>query len=403
LAQESKESKESKIAPPVFLEGYIPVQIRPFSVPLAFPGGGLGLGTVTMFVIVRGQKNVTTFCRYMPRVREALALTVDRSPVPIAQNKFQLKDISKRLHQAINRVLPSPLIVKLHLLPTGWPIGKGAVDLELPGTDSFCMAIQELPTEVLAMLEAENNNSPGYAATAPRLDQSRRSVPSTPRPASRPVRPSYMPPSVMVKARKTDIPADEPLDPANCRNLNEIWSAGYHQVSGRQYWLAQAFTLDDNNDGIVDNVGFVLRSEDRPDLYIYYFPGQGRQSVITVPSLRIASDRDARVACAGQEDFTKRDADAAASGKTAAVESSRGVMAAAVGVLLIVFAGIYFVVSRRKKERRDQEADVEDDRREAGDRRQPSDRRHADKEEAPQEESETPDKGEESDTPDKGK
>jgi len=337
-------------------------------VPVATPGGGLGRGMISMFVIVRGQKNVATFCRYLPRVREALTLTVDRNPVPVVQNKYQLKDVTKRLHQAINRVLPSPLVVKLHLLPTGWPIGKGAVDLELPGTNEQCMAIRELPAAVLAMLAAQNKNrqTAGKAEPAPRIAH-------TPNPASRLARPSYMPPSVTVKERKSDIQTEEAPNSASCRKLNEIWSPGFHLVSGRQYWLGQAFTLDDDNDEIVDNVGFVLRSEDRPDLYTYYFPGQGRQSVITVPSLRIANDREVRMACAGQEDFAKPGADGAPPRETAGGEGNEGAnggngdtatpslfngsglvfaIATGVGVLLIILAGVYFVISKRASDRR---------------------------------------------------
>ena len=95
-----------------------------------------------MFLVVRGQKNVEIFCRYMPRVREAITLTVDQTPIPILGQKYQLKKIGTLLHRAINEILPKPLIFRLHLLANGWPMGKDAVDFELPGNgfEMHCLA-----------------------------------------------------------------------------------------------------------------------------------------------------------------------------------------------------------------------------------------------------------------------
>ncbi|NQV82693.1 MAG: hypothetical protein HQ494_02630 [Rhodospirillales bacterium] len=425
LAQESKEAQEpkkTKAAPSISLEGYIPVQLRPFSVPVALPDGGLGRGTITMFVVVRGQKDVATFCHYLPRVREVLTLTADNTPVPIVQNQYQLQDIGERLHQSINRILPSPLIVNLHLLPVGWAIGKGAVDLELRGTNTTCMALQEIPADVLAMLEANKKVGKSHTIKKPARSHARSKkieIP-IPQPASRPDRPKYALPSVTVQARKSDIQIEDTYDPANCRNLKKIWPAGFHQVSGRQYWLGQTFTLDDNNDDIVDNVGFVLRADERPDLYIYYFPGQGRQSVITVPTLRVADNREVRRACAGQEEYDKPDGDGPSPREMAAdTETEQGaakpnhglfnglgfifVIAIGVGVLMIVLAGVYFVASKRKSERRRQERRRQKNRRsqdrrgnqeplEGDDQRKINDRREIPEKRQADSRSEEPDK-----------
>jgi hypothetical protein len=424
-AQEHKQSKETKetqekektrVAAPISLEGYIPVQVRPFSVPVASPDGGLGRGTITMFVVVRGQKNVAAFCRYLPRVREAMTLIADRTPVPIAQNKYQLRDIGIRLHQTINRILPSPLIVKLHLLPVGWAIGKGAVDLELRGTNSNCMALQELPAEIVAMVEAEEIGGESYTTRKParRPEQSPELQAPVPQLAPRQPRRSYPLPSVMVQAQKSDVETEKSLDPAQCRNLKSIWPAGFHQISGRQYWLGQAFTLDNDNDDIVDNVGFLLRHDERPDLYIYYFPGQGRQSVITVPTLRVADNRVVRQACAGQEVYSKPNGDGPVAKKltrdTKNGQESNSknedpslfnglgfifVIAIGLGVLMIVLGGVYFVVSKRKSERRrkdrrqqknrrgkdrrvSQEPLDDEDKRKIKDRRETPEKRQAD-------------------------
>ncbi len=341
--------------------------------------GQLRRGTISMFFIVRGQKNVATFCRYLPRVRAAITLSVDRKPVLMVNGRYQLMEARNRLHQAINRFLRSPLVVKLHLLPVPRLIGQGAVDLELPGTDENCMSIREIPEDVLAMPEAEakRDNITTLGKPASGSTKEKNSKTRHREPAYRTDRFRLSPPSATSEAQTPE--------PGKCKQLNELWSAGFHQVSGRQFWLEKAFTLDDNNDDVVDNVGFLLKSEDRPDVYIYYFPGQGLQSVITVPSLRIANDHDAMMVCADQEEFSKPGREGpsfrkmagadegvktpnssngalkAADGGKGRQSSERGffagpgfyfVIAAGVGALLIVFAGIHFFFSKRKSERR---------------------------------------------------
>ena len=70
-------------------------------------------------------------------------------------------------------------------------------------------------------------------------------------------------------------------------DLTAVWPAGLHQYSGKWYWLKKVFTLDEDNDGNVENVSFILKSEGLPDIQIYYRPGPGRQSVVSVPTLRL--------------------------------------------------------------------------------------------------------------------
>ena len=384
--KESGASKEAKAKPPISLEGYIPVQLRPFSVPVRSLDGGLGRGSITMFLTVRGKKNVESFCRYLPRVREAITLTVDRSPIPVEESGYRLDAIGRQLHQSINRTLPEPLVVKLHVLPVPWPIGKGAVDLELPGTGPHCMAIQELPEDVLKMLKAQNNKEKKLSTYRPKSqpDIPATSIPALPKPVSRPARPSYLPPSVMVQAKKTDLPVGETSTSGNCQNLKDLWRPGYHQVSGRQYWLEKAFTLDNDNDEVVDNVGFVLKSGERPDLYIYYFPGQGRQSVITAPSLRLADDRNVRMTCPGQLEYMESEAAAEASkGKSkpgGGFFNGPGMIfatATGAGLVLIGLAGVCYIRARRKKERRREERRRQKDRRQRNTPREGEDRRTA--------------------------
>ena len=269
------------------------------------------------------------------------------------------------------------------------------------------MALREISEQVLALFrgedpEAKTSSVPDpdakpepRAEFQPELPKSEvRIVPQLLPPGSVPSRSAPAP----SKTSKTDIPAwksnaqgQKFQDPENCQNLSKVWTPDYHKAGGRIYWLSRAFTLDDDNDGVVDNVGFILRAEDRPDLYIYYFPGQGRQSVVTVPTLRLKDDRDVLATCFGQEEFKKprkmdetpkrpfkipdlaaelaAKGDKAKDGLQEAGEPGKkapgnpflgGVglvfaIATGAGVLLILGAGAGYVIARRRSERRRKE------------------------------------------------
>ena len=291
---------------PVRFEGYIPVQLRSFSIPLIAGDGWLARGPITMFLVVRGQDNVSKLCRYLPRVREAITLTVDQSPVPMVGEKYQLDIIGARLHRAINQALPNPLIVKVHLFPGARKVGAKAEKLVLPGTDeNNCLGLKYMPSDAQALLDGKDAVAKTFTVPDPEAFGERKAKPAPPPPPpSKPGR-NATPPSIIVQVQKTAMPEKKAPDPKVCRKLDKVWSPSIHKVSGTQYWLDRAFTLDDNHDGAVDNIGFILKAEDKPELYIYYFPGKSRQSVITVPTLRLKDDRKVLNVCFGQAKFEK--------------------------------------------------------------------------------------------------
>ena len=93
---------EKPVEPPQEIQGFIPVQLRTFSIPTLSGNGWLGRGPLTMVLVVHGERGVSRLCRYMPRVFEAITLTVDQYPVPIINDKYQLDEIGAQLHKAIN-------------------------------------------------------------------------------------------------------------------------------------------------------------------------------------------------------------------------------------------------------------------------------------------------------------
>lgn len=377
------------------IRGYIPVQLRSFSIPIVSSAGGRAQGPISLFLVVRGEKNVTTLCHNLPRIREAIALTVDQNPVLVIGGKYQLDEVGVRLHRAINRALPSPMVIHLHLLPVARLLGEGAVNLKLPGSNKDCIGIQELPLNVAAMLSGENPVARTFTVPDPEtLAKPETKLKAGPKSRRR----QDAAPAVIAQTLKPEAPVQKTPDPDACNGLADVWKASYHTVSGTRYWLDRAFTLDENNDGVVDDIGFILKTEGKADITIYYFPGQGRQSVIAAPALRLKDDRDVEKICFGREDFKKPEpekkeeepstfqvpdlaAELAAKAKGGNAEGAAKVqtflegpglvfaIAIGAGVLLIAGGGVGFAIARWRRERRRKERRAKRDRRE-GDRRQ---------------------------------
>ena len=378
------------------VRGYIPVQLRSFSVPVVSSAGVRAQGPITLFLVVRGEKNFATLCYNLPRVHEAIALTVDQNPVPVVRGKYQLDKIGVLMHQAINRALPNPLVIKLHLLPVARHLGEAAVNLKLRGSNKDCMGIQELPLEVSAMLSGANPVARTFTVPDPEALWKPKPKPKA-EPKSQ--RRSDTAPAVIVKTSKSKEPVQKPPEPKACHGLAKVWKAGFHTISGTRYWLDRAFTLDGNNDGVVDDIGFILKTEGKADITIYYFPGQGRQSVIAAPALRLKDDRDLEKICFGQEEFKKPEPEKKGGGPSTfqvpdlaaelAFKASGGkakgpaekpsflegpglvfAIVIGAGVLLIGGGGVGYAVARWRRERRRKERRAKRDRRDGdGDRR----------------------------------
>ena len=293
---------EKPVDPSREIQGYIPVQLPTFAIPTISGNGWLGRGPMTMFLVVRGEREVSRLCRYMPRIHEAITLTVDQTPVPIIGDKYQLDEVGAQLHKAINRALPEPLVIRLHLFPVVRVMGKNAEVLELPGTDESCMGLKGMPPDMALMLREKTPEAKTFLASVSKGQPESRPAPS--RVSSGPPRGAVAEPSIIVKRVKAETP-QKPANPRKCKKIKEVWSSGFHKISGTQYWLNKIFTLDEDNDGTVDDIGFILKAEDKADLFIHYFPGPGRQSVIIAPLLRLKDDRGVKKTCFGQDTFEK--------------------------------------------------------------------------------------------------
>jgi hypothetical protein len=287
----------------------ITVQLDSFLFPIFAKGGWLTQTPMTVFMDVRGQFNAKTLCRYVPRVRGAITIMVDQNPIVVSENKYQLGDLESRLLQAVNKALKRPLVIRLYVFPLPRQMGEGAGILHLPGNKSNCKVLKKLPDDVAAMVSGEGQEAKTFTIPNPKDDPKNwrkgnfgSAILAEPELTEYDYIPAPIP-SEAIPLRQSDLIGKAAPDPGQCQKLSTVWSPGFHEVSGRRYWLHRAFTLDDDANGIVDNIGFILKADDRPDLYIYYFPSPGKQSVITAPTLRLTDDRGVLRICFGQEKF----------------------------------------------------------------------------------------------------
>ena len=385
---------------PIIIKGDITIQLESFLFPIIAEGGFRTHTPMTLFLIVDGQKSAETLCRYVARVREAVSILVDQNPIVVSNNKYQLGDINSRLRQAVNKSLPIPLVIRLHLFPLPRKMGQGAEILKLGGSPSNCKGLKKLPDEVQALVSGDGQEAKTFTIPNPKDNPKKWKKSSFGSASLAPPEASNFgkaPPAIptgAIPVRQSDIKAEAAPEPGSCQQLSEVWSQGFHEVSGRRYWLDQAFTLDDDANGIVDNIGFILKAEDRPDLYIYYFPVQGKQSVITVPTLRLADERGVLRACFGRQKFNqpgegsvakteaRKPPDLAAKPATNPVQSTAEhekisspgddvfhvqkkaffdgpglifIILAGAGVLIIIGGGIGYAIAKRRSNRRREE------------------------------------------------
>jgi len=136
-----------------------------------------------------------------------------------------------------------------------------------------------LPWKAILLKEGEEPPKPGAAA----------------KPAAKP------PPGTAQPAT-----AATPPPGAECtRDLGEFWKPGRHMIRGVSYWLSSVYTFDLNGDGVTDNVGFRLKSKDKPDVVLRYFGASGQLSGKSLPGLDLNDDGMIPRLCFGQLPLTE--------------------------------------------------------------------------------------------------
>ena len=125
-------------------------------------------------------------------------------------------------------------------------------------------------------------------------------------PESRP--PSKLPPAPAPPIPVAPIPAGKkgnaaPPPPPCDTTVDALWQPGLHRIDGVTYWLLQVHTVDLNDDGRIDNVGFRLRPKEGDDLVLLWEGDSNRRSANAVPSLKVPDDGMVARLCFGRQTF----------------------------------------------------------------------------------------------------
>lgn len=129
--------------------------------------------------------------------------------------------------------------------------------------------------------------------------------------ASAPVPPPPPAPAKAPQAASAPIPeppAKPPAPPApRCdRLVDGLWRSTWVRLGGELFWLERVYTIDFDNDGRTDNVGFRLKSSAKGnEVTLHYLPRQGEVGANGIPELQIDDDRNVPRICFGVVDLNQ--------------------------------------------------------------------------------------------------
>ncbi len=89
--------------------------------------------------------------------------------------------------------------------------------------------------------------------------------------------------------------------------VESLWSASTHKIDGYEYWLSAAYTIDFDKNGVVEDLGFILKSHDRPDMMLRYGRAlEGRVAAKSIPTLKPKKHITPEQICFGRVAFPDR-------------------------------------------------------------------------------------------------
>lgn len=94
-------------------------------------------------------------------------------------------------------------------------------------------------------------------------------------------------------------PAVAPV-PKCDRILDGLWRPMHVRVGGEMFWLARVYTIDFDNDGRTDNLGFRLKSKRGEEVALRYFAEGGDVGANSLPELQLEDDRAIGRICFGE-------------------------------------------------------------------------------------------------------
>jgi hypothetical protein len=123
---------------------------------------------------------------------------------------------------------------------------------------------------------------------------------------------------------QTQMSVGGPLNTRCDIELSDVWNEGLYEIGNTSYYLGRIFAIDNNHDGITDNVGFVFQRTGRPELKAYHNPLPGHLRISAVKNFKTLKFSEIALICFGQVKFNVPE------GKVSAPKQSKQAQAFAV-------------------------------------------------------------------------
>lgn len=360
-------------------EAAIQIQLHDIIAPAVYPDGRRTTTTITFFLGVARDRDLETICKRLPVARDALVVAVNRDPVPAIGRYLDAQRAAPRLKKAVNDALGAALVLEVNMIP-GVPREKTHIVPKVSGDPSPSGGKEPSPSDATGTTGCRRVATlpPEVAQQARAVLTARAAEVDAPARTGAPAQPEATP---LPRGKTPTAPFGQaPVLPpgTKCdRRVEEFWPSGDHIVAGDRYRLERVFTLDDDRDGRVENVGFLLRAPGRPDLLMFYFDAEGKPSAATVTTLKRDAAADIGRLCFGQVFYGTAESDPA-TGRLSGAPARPGQSAlpgfvtlllattGAAGILLGAGAVVGFLIARKRKADRRQRLERRFDERRKG-------------------------------------
>ncbi|MBT6093373.1 MAG: hypothetical protein HOH04_00725 [Rhodospirillaceae bacterium] len=82
---------------------------------------------ITFFLEAGKPEQVEDICKHMPRVRDAVLLTVSRKPITVRKNRLVLKGLDRRIFGPVNRAVGRKFVRKIFVAKGAVRMGTGKI------------------------------------------------------------------------------------------------------------------------------------------------------------------------------------------------------------------------------------------------------------------------------------
>lgn len=278
------------------------VQFKPFAVPVLGVSGNIFQKRVTFYAEMHESWAVVEVCRVLPRFKEAIYFELNREPVKADYKRLQIDGLALRLLPELNQALSQPLIAHLTIIPASVKMAQGTKISHIDGATDDCVPLLKKPGFLKDYPSAtpEDVVAARPGAVAGNLSEGGGQAART-KPYSG---------STIYISEDGEIVGDDdgqaslPSLPAGkkcIRNIDRVWPSSLHSIDNRWYWLQQILTVDENKDGVVDNLSFNMKSPDLADKQVFYYVTGKGPSVSKVETLRLTDERLIALLCENQQ------------------------------------------------------------------------------------------------------